>query len=47
MNITKIAVIVKRNFSEFYGIMLYRKMPSEQLTVKQYSVDKLIAIKEK
>lgn len=47
MNITKIAVTVKRNFSEFYGIMIYRKMPSEQLMVKQYHVDKLITIKEK
>ena len=48
MNLTKIAVLPKRKFSEFYDIKQYREQSIEQLVVRKYTTDnqKIIVDKE-
>lgn len=39
MSMIKIAIMVKREFSEFYEVRHYKKHASEQLNVRQYATN--------
>lgn len=49
MNIIKIAIMLKRKFSEFYDVKQYRIQPSEQFVVRKYNLNnqKIIIDEEK
>ena len=49
MNLLKIAILLKRRFSEFYDVKQYRMQASEQLVVRKYTVNnqKIIIDEEK
>ncbi len=49
MNIIKIALLLKKKFSEFYDIKQYKKQSTEQLIVKKYAINnqKIIIDEEK
>lgn len=49
MNLIKIATTLKKRFSEFYDIKLYRKQAEKQFIVKQYTLThkKIIVDEEK
>ncbi len=46
MNLIKIAIMLRRKFSEFYDIKQYRKQASEQLVVRQYISNQKIIVDE-
>ena len=49
MNLIKIVMLVKRKFSEFYEIKLYRKHAAQQITVRNYTINsqKVVVDEEK
>lgn len=49
MNLIKIAILLKKSFTEFYDIKLYRKQAEKQFSVKQYTLThkKIIVDEEK
>ena len=47
MNIVKIALVLKRKFSEFYDIKHYKKQSLNQFIVKEYTINNQeITVKE-
>ena len=47
MNLTKITILLKRKFSEFYDIKHYKKQSLNQFIVKEYTINNQeITVKE-